>query len=112
MLQVGIRRFGVELLWQSIQFVLFDVVDHRVGQQILYTLTPSNEQTNFAGGDVVEDGLLDDLQVLAVAPKQIVGQQEGPYVCARPFDDHAAVSSEDVMQIYVRPNARFAHTLD
>lgn len=129
---VRIRRLRIQLLGESVELVLLNVVDDRVRQQIFDALTPSDKEPDLARGNVVEDCLFDHLEVLAITPEQVVAQEKGPDIGPGPLDDHATVLAQNVMELYaacalakdreagakrdthigIGPHAWLAHALD
>lgn len=98
-LQIGIRRLCIKLFRQSVEFVLFNVVYDGIRQEVLNALTAADKEANFAGGDVVKDGLFDDFEIFPVSPKKVMGKKERPHICTCPFDDHAAILAQNMIQL-------------
>lgn len=98
-LHISIRRLCVKLFRQSVELVLFNVVYDGVWQEILNTLTAADKETNFTGGDIVKDGLFDDFEIFSVSPKKVMGKKERPHIRTCPFDDHAAILAQNMIQL-------------
>lgn len=106
---VGLHQVMVRVWWLCIEFLgkpielmLLDVVNDRVGQEILDALTPSHKQSDLAGRNIVEDCLLDHLEILSISPQQIVTEEERPYIGSGSLHDHAPVLAQDVMELSQR----------
>lgn len=89
--------------------MLRDVRIHRRRNQIPHTHLSSQEQANLGTAHVILNQLLNDMDI--IFPRLQVCQRLVD-VRARAFDDKGPVSAENVVEIFLRPDAGCGHGLD